>query len=334
MAEIDWSGICRDALGNFALTALPPTLTLPALPHAVTQFTEKSARPDVQFKDLAQIIETDTGLTLELLRHVNSAFCGLRTKAKTAQQALSLLGLRQSRTLLITTGMKAAVQAKQSKLINQACFWNASLQKALFARAVARLLKTDAELAFAGALLQDYLIPVVTNDLDAAYLEFIQTRDRQPANICEFEQHKFGWDHALAGACLALRWKLPEDLVCCILFHHQGLRILTNPQLGRTAAAAVAIAALLPDQLRQCYQGLEQLLLLETKWPAFRLEELAEQVDREHAEIGMGVRNDFPLARRCRSAVGTSSATTCQDGILTAAALAASKSTASARTSA
>ena len=333
MAEIDWTGICREALGEFTVTALPPTLTLPALPHAVTQFTEKSANPDVEIKDLAQIIETDTGLTLELLRHVNSAFTGLRTRAKTVQQALSLLGLRQSRTLLITTGMRSAIQARQSKLINQACFWNASLQKALFARAVARLLKADGELAFAGALLQDYLLPILTNDLDAAYLEFIQTRDKQPANICDFEQQKFGWDHALAGACLALRWRLPEDLVCCILFHHQGLRILTNPQLGRTAAAAVAVAALLPDQLRQCYQGLEQLLLLETKWPAFRLEELAEQVDREHAEIGMGVRNDFPLLRRCRPALG-SAAAACQDGTLTGAALAASKSSAPATTSA
>lgn len=321
MAEIDWSGICQEALGNFTVTSLPPTLTLPALPHAVTQFTQKSAEPDVAIKDLGQIIETDTGLTLELLRHVNSAFTGLRNKAKTAQQALSLLGLRQSRTLLIAAGMRAAVQSRQSKLINQACFWNASLQKALFARAVAKLLRADEDLAFSGALLQDYLIPVLTNDLDAAYLEFIQKREQHPASICEFEHSKFGWDHALAGACLALRWKLPEDLVCCILFHHQGLRILTDAKLGRSAVAAVAVAALLPDQLRQCYQGLEQLLLLEQKWPAFKLEALAEQVDREHAEIGMGVRNDFPLIRRCRPAINGGANAACQDGTLTPAAL-------------
>lgn len=322
MADIDWSGICRAALEQFTAAELPPTLTLPALPHAVTQFTEQSSKPDVEIKDLARIIETDTGLTLEMLRHVNSAFVGLRNKARTAQQALALLGLKQSRLLLLTTGMRAAVQARQSKLINQACFWNASLQKALFAREVARLLQADGELAFAGALLQDYLIPVLTNDLDADYLNFIQTRDRQPQSICEFEQKTFGWDHALAGACLALRWKLPEDLVCCILFHHQGLRILTDPQLGRSAAAAVAVAALLPDQLRQTYQGLEQLLFLQTKWPAFQLEAIAEKVDQEHAQIGLGVRNDFPLVRRCRPAIESNAL---QDGTLTAAALAAAR---------
>lgn len=322
MPEIDWSSICQEALGTFAAAELPPTLSLPALPHAVTQFSEKSSKPNVELKVLAEIIETDTGLTLELLRHVNSAFIGLRNKARTAQQALSLLGLRQTRMLLLTAGMKAAVQARQSKLINQACFWNASLQKALFAREVAKLLQADAELAFAGALLQDYLIPVLTNDLDKVYLEFIQTRERQPLSICDFEQQQFGWNHALAGACLALRWKLPEDLVCCILFHHHGLRILTDPKLGRTAVAAVAIAALLPDQLRQTYQGLEQLLFLQTKWPAFQLEQLAEKVDQQHAEVGMGVRNDFPLIRRCRPAIDAS---VLQDGTLTAAALASAR---------
>jgi len=64
--------------------------------------------------------------------------------------------------------------------------------------------------------------------------------------------------------------------------------------------AAVALSALLPDQLHQCRSGLEQLALLETKWPAFRFEELICAVDAQHQEMGMGVGNDYPLMRRCR----------------------------------
>ncbi|HEY2250860.1 MAG TPA: metal-dependent hydrolase, partial [Planctomycetaceae bacterium] len=88
---------------------------------------------------------------------------------------------------------------------------------------------------------------------------------------------------------------------CCILFHHEGLSILSHPELGRSPIAAVALSALLPDQLRQCYQGLEQLLELEQKWPAFNLRDIAEIVDARQAESGLGVRNDFPLARRCKA---------------------------------
>jgi HD-like signal output (HDOD) protein len=251
MGKIDWAAIREEALGDFTVDALPPTLELPALPHAVTLFVQKSNDPNVSSKELAKIIETDAGLTVELLKYVNSAYMGLRHRAGNVQQAISLLGQRQAKMFLVTTGMEAAVRAKKSKLINQTGFWNASLQKALFAREVAKLLKTDGDAAFSGALLQDYLLPVLTNDLFTDYLAFIEDRDQQSACITKFERTTFRWDHTLAGGCLASRWNLPDDLVCCILFHHQGLKILTDKQLGRTPVAAVALSALLPDQLRQ-----------------------------------------------------------------------------------
>lgn len=304
MADLDWSALVNESLGGAVLEALPPTLSLPALPHAVTQFVQLSNREDADVRKLAEIVETDTGLSLELLRHVNSSFMGLRNKARTPLQALTLLGLKQSKLLLITVGMKAAVQARQSKLINQACFWNATLQKAFFAKLVAGLLKADAELAFSAALLQDYLLPVLTNDLCEQYTAFIEARTQAPVNLVDYEQSHFGWDHAVTGACLAHRWQLPDDLVGCILFHHHGLRILAHPQLGRSAAAAVALSALLPDQLRQSAQGLEQLALLQSKWPAFNLEALATEVDKLHLGVGMGVSNDYPLARRCKPVLG------------------------------
>lgn len=301
---IDWKAIREEALSGFTIAALPPTLQLPALPRAVTAYLERSEDPQASLKELAQIIETDTGLTLELLKHVNSTAIGVRHRVTTALQALTLLGQKRARTFVVTTGMQAAVRARKSRLINQNSFWNASLQKALFAKEVAALLRVqDLEIAFAGALLQDFLLPVITNDLFDPYLEFAGQRPTQEKVIVDFEQRKFGWDHALAGACLAYRWKLPDELVCCVLLHHRGLKLLADPALGRSAAAAVAVSALIPDQLRQHLQGLEHLLLLQEKWPAFDLEALARRVDEKQSALGLGVRNDFPLTRRLRPAI-------------------------------
>jgi HD-like signal output (HDOD) protein len=297
---MEWATIRAEGLANFTMAVMPPTIQLPSLPHAVTLFMQRSSDEACSLKDLTEILETDTGLTFELLKYVNSSFLGLRQKASTVFQALSLLGRRQSRMLVMATGAQAAMQARKSKLINQQAFWNASLQKALFAREVANMLQTDADVAFSGALLQDYLLPVLSNDLIATYLEFVESRETLPETLCEFEHNRFAWDHALAGACLAFRWNLPDELVCCILYHHSGLRILVHPQLGRSPVAAVALSAMLPDQLRQHYHGLELLSKLEQKWPAFCLERLAETVDQQHEAMNLGVRNDFPLLRRCQ----------------------------------
>jgi HD-like signal output (HDOD) protein len=297
---MDWAAIRAEGLATFTMAVMPPTIQLPALPHAVTLFMERSSDEAATVKDLSEILETDTGLTLELLKYVNSSFLGLRQKANTVLQALSLLGRRQSRMLVMATGAQASLLARKSKLINQQAFWNASLQKALFARELALLLQADADIAFSGSLLQDYLLPVLSNDLFDTYLEFVQNRETLPETLCEFEHNRFGWDHALAGACLAFRWNLPDELVCCILYHHSGLRILAHPQLGRSPVAAVALSAMLPDQLRQHFHGLELLSKLEQKWPAFQLENLAQTVDQQHEAMNLGVRNDFPLSRRCK----------------------------------
>ncbi len=313
---MDWATIRAEGLATFTMEVMPPTIQLPALPHAVTLFMERSADEAATERDLAEILETDTGLTFELLKYVNSSFLGLRQKATTVNQALSLLGRRQSRMLVMATGAQASLQARKSKLINQQAFWNASLQKALFAREIAHMLHTDADVAFSGALLQDYLLPVLSNDLIDTYLEFVQNREGLPETLCEFEFSQFKWDHALAGACLAHRWNLPDELVCCILYHHSGLRILAHPQLGRTAVAAVALSAMLPEQLRQHFHGLELLSKLQQKWPAFRLESIAQKVDQQHEEMNLGVRNDFPLSRRCACVASAPEAY--QDGSLKA----------------
>ena len=303
MGEVDWAAIYEEHAAPSALRALPPTLELPALPTAVHEFVDRARDPSATARELAGIVETDTGLTVELLRFVNSSAFGLTRPARTVQQAIALLGLEKVKGFVLSSGTQAAVRAKKSKLINQQCFWNASLQKALFAREVALLLRVDADVAFSAGLLQDFILPVLTNEYFEPYLRFVSERADMPVLMTEFEQQAVGVDHAQVAAGLARRWRLPDDLVCCLLLHHKGLHVLADPVLKRTPVAAVAISALLPDQLRQCFAGLEQLTLLTERWGGFDLQGIVERVDAQHASTGLKVRNDFPLSRRCRPAM-------------------------------
>ena len=222
---LDWAAIRDEALAGLTMSLMPPKVQLPALPYAVTLFVQRSRDETVPLKELAKILETDAGLTIQLLKYVNSSVLAVQTKVRSVLQALSFLGCENSRRFVIVTGMEAAIRARKSKLINQNAFWSTNLQKAIFAREIALLLQTDPEVAFLGALLQDYLLPVLTNDLFDDYREFVQSRDTTAKSLSEFEQARFGWDHGLVGACLAHAWKLPDELVCCIRYHHSGLRI-------------------------------------------------------------------------------------------------------------
>lgn len=304
MTDVDWESIYdKHQPDDTVLRGLPSKLDLPALPKAVSEFVEKSKNPETTARELAAIVETDAGLTMDLLRYVNSSAFGLRRPARTVQQAIALLGLPKVKGFVISSGTQAAVRAKASKLINQQCFWNASLQKALFAREVALLLGANDDIAFAASLLQDFLLPVITNEYFDVYLEFVSNRNEMPVLLTDFERSRMGFDHAQLAGVMARRWGLPADIACCLLLHHKGLHVLADPVLKRTCVAAVAISALVPDQLRQCYAGLEQLTVLKQKWPAFAFDEIVAKVDEQHSSSGLNVRNDFPLARRCKPAM-------------------------------
>ncbi len=313
--SIDYHALIQEALGDFRLSEVTGVINLPALPIAVSQFAQKAKDEETSIRELARIVETDTGLTIELLKHVNCSYVGLRNKATSVAQALALLGRRQSTYILISKGLEAAVRARKSKLINQTCFWNASLQKALFAREVATLLNTDSDTAFAGSIVQDFLLPVVTNDYLVEYVNFVENRATKPTTLVEYEQQTFGWDHALVAAALAYKWHLPDEMICSLLFHHRGLELLSHPQLKRSPMAAVAISALLPDQLRQHKFGLEELQTLQSQWEEFDIMKLALRVDEIQKENDLGVKNDFPLSRRCQPVANTK--LDMIDGILT-----------------
>jgi serine/threonine-protein kinase len=310
---VDWAVIREEALAGLTVSLIPPKVRLPALPHAVTLFVQRSRDETVLLKDLAKILEADAGLTIQLLKYVNSSFLAVQKRVVSAFQALSILGCQHSLRFVIATGMEAAIRAHDSKLINQNAFWSTNLQKAIFSREIALLLKTDPEVAFVGSLLQDYVLPVLANDLFDDYRQFVQSEDPNAQTLSEFEQAHFGWDHGLVGACLAYDWNLPDELVCCIRYHHSGLEILSDPRLGHSPVAATALSALLPDQFCQRHHGLELLAQLERTWPAFCLQRLAESVDRQYVQIGLGIHND-PLLPRCKSLANEHSA--CSVGTL------------------
>jgi serine/threonine-protein kinase len=295
---MNWTELRQSLLGNVPKATLPPELKLPVLPMAVIEFSRKADNPDVGAMELAKVIESDAGLTCELLRHVNSAAVGLRTKVAGAKQALSVLGIRNVKLLLISSGVERALKASQSKLINFQVFSAGNLERALFARELARRTGADCELAFAASMLTDFLLPALGNELLYPYLDFIEMADAARPPLVQYERKRFGWDHAQAMGQIMQSWNFPDDLVCAVLLHHAGLALIKHPQMKATSCAVVACAALIPDPLKQSPHGLKQLLELESLLPGFSLIETAKTVQKAFSELGQGLNNPFPLARR------------------------------------
>lgn len=275
-----------------------PPFKLPMLPAAVQKFTSRAEDPEASNQELAGILETDSGLTVDVLNLVNSGAFGLRSKVSTVKHAFNLMGLERVRTFVLMTAVKRAMASSHSKMINLQKFWAANLEKAIFAQEVAKLMNADGETAFSAAMLQDFLLPALTSSMFDKYSLFLDQKIQGQEALHLFEQRMFAWDHAIASARVACQWHFPDELVCCLGMQHRGLSILMDPDYIKTSVAAVALSALLPDPLQQVPDGLDQLERLEKVWPKFDLAEMAETTERRFLEMGGNQVHHFTCKRR------------------------------------
>ena len=285
---LSWTSLRESALKSIATMEVPDDIEVPALPHAVTEFVDKANNPDADVKELAGIVETCPGLTIELLRYVNSSAFSPSQPIRNVRQAIAHIGIRGATTYLIAAGIKAATSAVKSRLLNHRNFWNESFQRALFARATASHLKLDPDLAFIAGLLQDFLLPALTNRFDQEYVRFLEEDAKEGRDLIDWEQERFGWNHATAAAVAAKQWRLPDDLLCAFYYHHSLKTTLSRPEAEFFHLFPVSLASLLPDQLKQCPAGIRELIKVDSKCPAIDLNSLCSEVDKEQLQQAQG----------------------------------------------
>lgn len=258
---MNWAAL-RERLLVDAKTARVPPLALPPLPMVATQFCRLADHPATTVGKLATILDRDTALVIELLRHVNSSATGTRHRVNTSRMAISLLGIRRARMFVLTSSVQAAAQQCASPLASPNCFSFAAMQRAFVASRLAERFHLNAPLAFAGALLQDFCLPALTKDSPDRYRRFLAA-PAQDKTLAQFEYARCGWDHALAGARLMMSWHFSDDLICLVRAHHWLSQILASPSLEKSELLPVALAALLPgpvDPDSGSRDRLEQLL--------------------------------------------------------------------------
>lgn len=294
---IDWTSMKTNAFERDPFSGLPFEVELPALPAAVTRLIECSRDPEVTIQAMAGIIETDSGLTAELLKYVNSNRFRLLRQISRVPQAVAQLGIKATTAFVIGAGAQASMRSFQCRLISPTCHWNESLQKALFAREVANQLCGEGDIAFGAALLQDFILPVLTNAFTKQYFDYQQRIDEWET-ICEFERQTFGFDHAQVGAHIADQWNFPDELICCILHHHHIATILRHPVLSLSTVIPVALSGLLPSQIGQVPHGAESLAQLHSAVDSFDLIRVSEVVDDELKTAAVGKVPGFLLTEQ------------------------------------
>ncbi len=198
--------------------------------------------PESDLASVGAVIALDPGLSVEVLKIVNSPGFGLRHTVVDAGHASALMGRANLESLLITAGVKDVMANKRMRGFDPRRFWQAAARRASVTRAFCgELGLRDAAGLFTAALLQDVAIPLLCEWLGDPYGEVVERWHRGEAPLHEIEQATFGWDHAEIGGAIADRWGLPKEMQKAISGHHP------SPDDPDPAPLPIVLAGLLPE---------------------------------------------------------------------------------------
>jgi serine/threonine protein kinase/HD-like signal output (HDOD) protein len=279
---MDWAALYNGRMGDTPCAPVGTRVHMPRPPRAVAELARLSEGSQVSPADLTRIVETDTELTARVLKLVNSCAHGLAVKIHSVRRAVDLLGARRVKMLVMSAAVQASMDTASSDLIDHNTFLGECLERACFARYTAEVLGVDADCAYVGGLLQDLLLPC----LMAGHPEEYKTYSPDEGPLTAFERRTFGWDHAAVTAQLLKSWSFPDEVVCCVLCHHDAGTLLADPQLRQSPLAATAVGALLPDALHQEPHGISRLLEYQTAAAEFNFLEVAVRVDDQVEQGG------------------------------------------------
>ena len=222
---------------------------LPAMPHsALSVLKLENDLSKVNIDDLARPIEADPGLAAQVLKFLNSSAFGFQSTISNIRQGVALVGIRVVKNFVLWKAVFSLIPKSKTGTFDVGMLWQDSLRRAMFARFL--LLETkrgEAEMAFAGALLQDMAIPLLLKVKTADYSPLLDSlMSNKGKRLSKLEEEFFDWNHADAALVLGQHWKLPEILVD-LTSNHLKVEEAVTDFAQHPERAVVSLSALLPS---------------------------------------------------------------------------------------
>lgn len=259
------------------LEMIKKSAAVPSMPQVVLRFLELMQNPNFNYTDLVKVLSADAGTVSEVLRLANSALFGVRNRVVSLQRALTLLGPKRTRSVLVGRYLVDAMSKKQTDGLDMSYFWRRSLASSVVAsHFAASVLPRSRDEASIAALLADIGIPILAEAMPRKYAPILALYGpHTPIINPEAEMEAVEVTHAEVGAMVLSHWSLPDVVTSAVNLHQSSdpgsdeaasiARILNSADQIASLLCEVGEAA---DVARICTQatafiGVEVSVLLE-----------------------------------------------------------------------
>lgn len=217
--------------------------TLPSLPQAYHKCCHLLEQKVTDSAALAKVVSSDPGMTMAVLRLVNSAFYSLPRQIERLDHAISIIGHAKFRDLILTAAIVEAMSKLAGGEIKIEAFWRHSVLTGLLARRLGLYcyLPNSERLHIAG-LIHDIGQLIYFNMLGTKALKVCELVCKLGIEPHIAERKVLGFNHHQIGAALCKAWNLPSWLIETVAHHHEPEMCKEYKQEARVICLANKVA--------------------------------------------------------------------------------------------
>ena len=195
---------------------------LPPIPQTIFKAREIMANPDSDFKELANLFETDQAIAAKILKIANSPYYGYSGKITSIQRASVILGHKTLVELLTVIGTAGLLGSKlEGYWLDSGALWKHSLAVAFGSRIIANTIKPAlSNDAFTSGLIHDVGKLILDQHVKERWELFQNFMDDGEHTFLEAEKKILDLDHAEVASEVCKKWNIPEPLTVAIRYHH------------------------------------------------------------------------------------------------------------------
>ncbi|MBW7875291.1 MAG: HDOD domain-containing protein [Candidatus Cloacimonetes bacterium] len=222
------SSLPKPSLGSLEKTIS----SISAIPVIALKILEVTQNPKSTVAQLESLIKSDTSLSTNLLRLVNSSYFGLNQSVVDIHKAIVLMGLKTVRDLALASSI-CPLFSGESIITNYSRInlWKHSVCVAIASRMVARRIDSSLdESLFTMGIIHD--LGILLLDLHAhVWFELILTHpEYQQLGLEGVEKELLGFTHHDLIQIILKKWQFPPMVVEAVAFHLQPSRSLIFSQ--------------------------------------------------------------------------------------------------------
>ena len=203
--------------------------TLPTVAIKVTQLANSES---TTIQDFEEVIKLDPALVMRLLRLVNSPFFGLTSKVESLSKAVVFVGLKQLRNLVAVEAARDIFSdSDKNSDFSRRNLWINSATVAVLAQLISkRIFGQEGDDVFLAAILHDIGIIVEDQMVPEEFYKACHAYVSGDQDLLYSGEDKIiGTNHTKIGAVMAQDWKLTDQVVEAIRYHHDHTKSYPVP---------------------------------------------------------------------------------------------------------